>query len=75
MPTVVFIAKTKEQVEEEIKKEAEELAKEYPTSMFGDDNVHQVTIFKRLCKEYLNGVTIDQLRQKMYGTMAMTYRQ
>jgi len=65
MPSVVFTPKTKEQVEEEIKR-AEEFAKEHPTSMFGDDNVHKVAIFKRLYREYLNGRTIEQIRTEVW---------
>lgn len=65
MSKPVFIPKTKEQVEEEIKR-AEEFAEEHPTSMFGDDNVHKVALFKRICNQYLNGSTIDQLRQDVW---------
>jgi hypothetical protein len=65
MSRPVFIPKTKEQVEAEIVR-AEAFAKEHPYSMFGEDNVHKVGIFKHMCEKYLNGVTIDQLRQDVW---------
>lgn len=65
MSEVVFIPKTKEQVEEEIIR-AEAFAKEHPTSAFGDNNVHKVSLFKRICKQYLNGVPIATLRQNVW---------
>jgi hypothetical protein len=57
------VPKTKEQVEEEIKR-AEEFAKEHPTSMFGDNNVKKVERFKRICNAYLDGKNLDELADK-----------
>lgn len=55
--------KTKEQVEAEIKR-AEEFAKEHPTNMFGDNNIRKVNIFKRVCKEYLEGKDLFTLEME-----------
>jgi hypothetical protein len=61
VPKKVYTPKTKEQVKEEIER-AEQFAEEHPTSMFGDDNVRKVRIFKRVCNEYLNGKSLETLR-------------
>lgn len=63
MPKIVFKPKTKEEIEAEIKL-AEEFVKKHPCSIFGDNNVKHLNIFKRICRAYLGGKPLDVLQRE-----------
>jgi hypothetical protein len=63
VPRIVFKPKTKEEIEAEIKR-GEEFVEKHPYSMFGDNNVKHLNIFKRICRAYLSGKSLDILQDE-----------